>query len=150
MLEDHIRLKSINHTTYNVRDKEAALKWYQEVLGLKQIPKMVNSENLYWLQLPSGAMVHIIVAPRRLSSRRHRSGARGVEGQGRRDDGDPDPQRRATGLLPARPRRQSHRDLHPIRLWRPGLIRSSAPGLLFGLAFEQFAPKIFNLLSAGF
>ena len=63
MLEDHIRLKSINHTTYNVRDKDAALKWYQEVLGLKQIPKMVNSENLYWLQLPSGAMVHIIENP---------------------------------------------------------------------------------------
>ena len=63
MLEDHIRLKSINHTTYNVRDKEAALKWYQDVLGLKQIPKMVNSEHLYWLQLPSGAMVHIIENP---------------------------------------------------------------------------------------
>jgi len=63
MTEDHIRLKSINHTTYNVRDKDAALKWYQEVLGLKQIPKMVNSENLYWLQLPSGAMVHIIENP---------------------------------------------------------------------------------------
>ena len=63
MLEDHIRLKSINHTTYNVKDKDAALKWYQEVLGLKQIPKMVNSENLYWLQLPSGAMVHIIENP---------------------------------------------------------------------------------------
>jgi catechol 2,3-dioxygenase-like lactoylglutathione lyase family enzyme len=63
MTEDHIRLKSINHTTYNVRNKDAALKWYQEVLGLKQIPKMVNSENLYWLQLPSGAMVHIIENP---------------------------------------------------------------------------------------
>lgn len=63
MLEDHIRLKNINHTTYNVKDKEAALKWYQDILGLKQIPKMVNSEHLYWLQLPSGAMVHIIENP---------------------------------------------------------------------------------------
>ncbi|MBM3222913.1 MAG: hypothetical protein FJZ47_03795 [Candidatus Tectomicrobia bacterium] len=63
MLPDHIRLKSINHTTYNVKDKDAALRWYQDVLGLGLIPKMVNSTNLYWLQLPSGAMVHIIENP---------------------------------------------------------------------------------------
>ena len=60
MLADTIRLKNINHITYNVRDKDAALRWYEDVLGLKQIPKMVNSDHLYWLQLPSGAMVHII------------------------------------------------------------------------------------------
>ncbi len=60
MLPDHIRLKSINHTTYNVKNKEAALQWYQDILGLVQIPKMVDSPHLYWLQLPSGAMVHII------------------------------------------------------------------------------------------
>ncbi len=63
MLADHIRLKNINHITYNVKDKDAALKWYEEFLGLKQIPKMVNSDHLYWLQLPSGAMVHIIENP---------------------------------------------------------------------------------------
>ena len=61
--DDKIRLKTINHITYNVKDKDAALKWYQEILGLKQIPKMVNSDHLYWLQLPSGAMVHIIENP---------------------------------------------------------------------------------------
>jgi catechol 2,3-dioxygenase-like lactoylglutathione lyase family enzyme len=60
MLEDQIRLKNINHITYNVRDKDAALRWYEDVLGIKQIPKMVNGDHLYWLQLPSGAMVHII------------------------------------------------------------------------------------------
>ena len=63
MLEDPIRLKNINHITYNVKDKDAALRWYEDVLGLKQIPKMVNSDHLYWLQLPSGAMVHIIENP---------------------------------------------------------------------------------------
>lgn len=61
--DDKIRLKAINHITYNVKDKDAALKWYQEILGLKQIPKMVNGDHLYWLQLPSGAMVHIIENP---------------------------------------------------------------------------------------
>lgn len=63
MLPDNIRLKDINHTTYNVKNKEAALKWYQDVLGLGLIPKMVNSDHLYWLQLPSGIMVHIIESP---------------------------------------------------------------------------------------
>ncbi len=63
MLADNIRLKNINHITYNVKDKDAALRWYEDVLGVKQIPRMVNSEHLYWLQLPSGAMVHIIENP---------------------------------------------------------------------------------------
>ena len=60
MSDDSIRLKAINHITYNVKDKDAALRWYEDVLGIKQIPKMVNGDHLYWLQLPSGAMVHII------------------------------------------------------------------------------------------
>ncbi len=60
MLADNIRLKNINHITYNVKDKDAALKWYEDILGVKQIPKMVNGDHLYWLQLPSGAMIHII------------------------------------------------------------------------------------------
>ena len=63
MTEDHIRLKSINHITYNVKDKDKALRWYVDVLGIKQIPKMVDGDHLYWLQLPSGAMVHIIENP---------------------------------------------------------------------------------------
>ena len=63
MADDSIRLKNINHITYNVRNKDAALKWYTETLGLQQIPKMVDSDRLYWLQLPSGAMVHIIENP---------------------------------------------------------------------------------------
>ena len=57
---DAIRLKNINHITYNVKNKELALEWYQDILGLQQIPKMVDADHLYWLQLPSGAMVHII------------------------------------------------------------------------------------------
>ena len=71
MSDDSIRLKSINHITYNVKDKDAALKRYQDVLGIMQIPKQVDSEHLYWLQLPSGAMVHIIENPDAPSSPSH-------------------------------------------------------------------------------
>jgi catechol 2,3-dioxygenase-like lactoylglutathione lyase family enzyme len=60
VLSGAARLTGVNHVTYNVKDKDRALKWWEEVLGIKQIPKMVNSEHLYWLQLPSGCMVHII------------------------------------------------------------------------------------------
>ena len=63
MLAENIRLKNINHITYNVRDKEAALQWYQDILGVGQIPKMVNGDHLYSLQIPSGAMIHIIENP---------------------------------------------------------------------------------------
>ena len=62
-MNDAIRLKAINHITYNVKDKDAALRWYEDILGLKQIPKQVDADHLYWLQLPSGAMVHIIENP---------------------------------------------------------------------------------------
>ena len=62
-MDENIRLKAINHSTYCVKDKDAALKWYTEILGIKQIPKMVDSDHLYWLQLPSGAMIHIIEHP---------------------------------------------------------------------------------------
>src|ERR1043166_9210492 len=71
MLPDPIRLKNINHITYNVKNKDAALQWYRDVLGLGQIPKMVNSEHLLWLQLPSGAMVHIIENPEAPSTPSH-------------------------------------------------------------------------------
>ena len=64
MSDDSIRLKAINHITYNVKDKGQG-PWHgtRKILGLKQIPKMVDSDHLYWLQLPSGAMVHIIENP---------------------------------------------------------------------------------------
>ena len=58
--DDGTRLRSVNHLTYNVTDKERALRFWEDVLGVKQIPKQVDSDHLIWLQLPSGAMVHLI------------------------------------------------------------------------------------------
>ena len=43
---DAIRLKNINHITYNVKNKDLALEWYQDILGLKQSPNMVDSDHL--------------------------------------------------------------------------------------------------------
>ena len=58
--DDAIRLTAVNHLTYNVTDKERALRFWEAVLGVKQIPKQVDIEHLIWLQLPSGTMVHLI------------------------------------------------------------------------------------------
>ena len=61
-----IRLRRVNHLTYCVKDKERATKFWVDVLGVKEIPSMVDSDHIVWLQLPSGTMVHLIeseVAP---------------------------------------------------------------------------------------
>lgn len=60
---DSIRLKAINHVTYNVKDKKRALDFWERVLGIKEIPKQVDAEHITWLQLPSGAMVHLVENP---------------------------------------------------------------------------------------
>ena len=57
---DPVRLKAINHLTYCVKDKDRALRFWEDVLGVKQIPMQVDAQHLYWLQLPSGTMVHLV------------------------------------------------------------------------------------------
>ena len=59
-LDGSTRLMAINHVTYNVKDKDRALRFWEDVLGVKQIPRQVDRDHLYWLQLPSGAMVHLV------------------------------------------------------------------------------------------
>ena len=68
---DSLRLTAVNHLTYNVQDLERATKFWVEVLGIKQIPRMVNGTHLNWLQLPSGAMVHLIRSDAGISEPSH-------------------------------------------------------------------------------
>ena len=60
MADGAITLKAVNHLTYNVKDKDRALRFWVDVLGVKQIPSQVDAEHIIWLQLPSGTMVHLI------------------------------------------------------------------------------------------
>lgn len=55
-----IRLRRVNHLTYCVKDKERATRFWVDTLGVKEIPSMVDSDHIVWLQLPSGTMVHLI------------------------------------------------------------------------------------------
>ena len=50
----------MNHLTYNVRNKDDALRFWIHVLGVKQIPSQVDREDVIWLQLPSGIVVHFV------------------------------------------------------------------------------------------
>lgn len=54
------RLTGVNHVTYNVKDKDNALRFWEDVLGIKQIPSQVQSDRIIWLQLPDGTMVHLV------------------------------------------------------------------------------------------
>jgi glyoxylase I family protein len=69
--DDGIRLKAVNHLTYNVTDKERALRFWEDVLGVKRIPSQVDSEKIIWLQLPSGTMVHLVEDPEAPSAPSH-------------------------------------------------------------------------------
>jgi len=60
MADGAITLKAVNHLTYNVKDKDRALRFWVDVLGVKQIPSQVDAKHIIWLQLPSGTMVHLI------------------------------------------------------------------------------------------
>ncbi|MCH7787503.1 MAG: VOC family protein [Chloroflexi bacterium] len=68
---DAIRLKSVNHLTYNVSNKARALRFWEDVLGVKQIPSQVDRDHIIWLQLPSGAMVHLVETPEAPSTPSH-------------------------------------------------------------------------------
>ena len=59
-LNPAIRLRAVNHVTYNVVDKRRALRFWEDILGIKQIPSQVESDRILWLQLPDGTMVHLI------------------------------------------------------------------------------------------
>ena len=55
-----IQLNGVNHVVTMVRDTQRSLDFYCGMLGLKQIPSMVDNLNITWLQLPSGVMLHLI------------------------------------------------------------------------------------------
>ena len=69
--DDAIKLKAVNHVTYNVTNKEHALKFWEEILGVKEIPKQVDIDHLVWIQLPSGTMVHLVENPDSPSKPQH-------------------------------------------------------------------------------
>ncbi len=58
-----IRTTRINHVTTMVKDTAKAMKFYNDLVGIKQIQSQVDNPNITWLQLESGIMVHLIETP---------------------------------------------------------------------------------------
>ena len=56
-----IRTTKINHVTTMVKDTARAMKFYNDLIGIKQIQSQVDNPDITWLQLESGIMVHLIV-----------------------------------------------------------------------------------------
>ena len=71
LVEERVKLKVINHVTYNVTDKSRALRFWEDVLGVKRIPSQVSSDQIIWLQLPSGGMIHLVETPEGPSTPSH-------------------------------------------------------------------------------
>jgi len=55
-----IRISQFNHVTTMVKDTARAMKFYHDLLGIKQIPSQVPNPNITWLQLADGTMLHLI------------------------------------------------------------------------------------------
>ena len=53
----------INHVTTMVKDTSRAMKFYNDLVGIKQIQSQVDNPNITWLQLESGIMLHLIETP---------------------------------------------------------------------------------------
>ena len=61
-MADRVKISQINHVTTMVKDTARAMKFYNELLGIKQIQSQVDNPAITWLQLDNGVMVHLIEA----------------------------------------------------------------------------------------
>lgn len=55
-----IKTHGINHVTTMVKDTVRAMKFYNDLIGIKQIESQVDNPEITWLQLDSGIMLHLI------------------------------------------------------------------------------------------
>ena len=58
-----INISQINHVTTMVKDTANAMKFYNDLLGIRQIQSQVDNPAITWLQLENGVMVHLIETP---------------------------------------------------------------------------------------
>ena len=59
-MAEKIKISQINHVTTMVKDTGRAMKFYNDLLGIKQIQSQVDNPAITWLQLDNGVMVHLI------------------------------------------------------------------------------------------
>ena len=50
-MPEKIQIAQINHVTTMVKDTDRAMKFYNDLLGIKQIQSQVDNPAITWLQL---------------------------------------------------------------------------------------------------
>ncbi|MBT3942209.1 MAG: VOC family protein [Chloroflexi bacterium] len=55
-----IRVLSTEHAGVPITDRKRSVTFYRDVVGLKIIPEMVESDSITWLALPDGSMLHLV------------------------------------------------------------------------------------------
>jgi lactoylglutathione lyase len=51
---------SFNHMAFSVKDPDRSLKFYRDVLGLKEIENRTHKEGIRWISLGEGKELHLV------------------------------------------------------------------------------------------
>ncbi|MDA1257634.1 MAG: VOC family protein [Chloroflexi bacterium] len=57
-----IRILAVEHVGVPITDRKRSVAFYRDVVGLKVIPSMVESDTIVWFGLPGGEMLHLVEA----------------------------------------------------------------------------------------
>lgn len=55
-----IKINTIHHQSMPIRDRQRALGFWRDLLGMKIIPAQEGGDGLIWIQAEDGTMVHLI------------------------------------------------------------------------------------------
>lgn len=58
-----IKINTIHHQSMPIRDRQRALGFWRDLLGMKIIPTQEGGDGLIWIQAEDGTMVHLIQRP---------------------------------------------------------------------------------------
>lgn len=58
-----IKINTIHHASMPIRDRQRALGFWRDLLGMKIIPAQEGGDGLIWIQAEDGTMVHLIQRP---------------------------------------------------------------------------------------
>jgi catechol 2,3-dioxygenase-like lactoylglutathione lyase family enzyme len=54
-----IKINTIHHQSMPIRDRQRALGFWRDLLGMKIIPAQEGGDGLIWIQAVDGTMVHL-------------------------------------------------------------------------------------------
>ncbi|MQG88482.1 MAG: hypothetical protein FI699_06400 [SAR202 cluster bacterium] len=55
-----IKINTIHHQSMPMKDRQRALRFWRDLLGLEVIPAQEDGEGLIWMQAEDGTMIHLV------------------------------------------------------------------------------------------